>query len=134
MCTVFSHKCTPLQVIWPTSSLKWGSFPRLLFCCTTCYFLLSKNIFLSFFYFKLFNLTVYFFPTSVSAVVPIVKGIQTYGFFFIPPNFFEKKTRNIFLFPACLSFYLLLSKPLILSFFHLRQVFIPPVCGCHTRV
>ena len=38
-----------------------------------------------------------FFPTHISAVMPIVKGIQTYGFFFIPPNFSEKKTRKFFI-------------------------------------
>jgi len=41
-------------------------------------------------------LGVLFLPTHILAVVPVVKGIQTYGFFFIPPNFLEKKTRNIF--------------------------------------
>jgi hypothetical protein len=40
---------------------------------------------------------VLFFPTHIPAVVPVVKGIQTYGFFFIPPNFSEKKTRNFFI-------------------------------------
>jgi hypothetical protein len=100
ICVLFSRISVLLILVidfLPLKNKVGVTFPRLLFCCTTCYFLLSKNIFFFLFYFKPFNLAVYFFPTRIPAVVPIVKGIQTYGFFFIPPNFSEKKTRNFFI-------------------------------------
>lgn len=99
ICVLFSRISVLLTLVidLPTLLLKPGSLFSFGYCFVV---LLATFCFQRTFSFLLFLQAipphgVLLLPTRFFAVVPVVKGIQTYGFFFTQPNFLEKKTRNI---------------------------------------